>query len=134
MKNEIKENIVESSLDIKEKIARDLVNDYEKVFSYYLRSHGEIHQPAGQPKENMASLIKRTIELISMKDEEEKKSIKGLLEKIEKVKDNSYDSLVYGLGIREAIETPLYRLRKLAVEEMEKNNPEIAREYTKTIL
>lgn len=118
----------------KEEALKGLMRGYANVFYYYLLSMGE-SSPEGQSKEDFVDLIKKTLEFMPTEYDEQKKSVKSLIDKVGEPENLSYHDLAASLGILDAtVKIPLYSLRMLAYKEMEKNNPEVAKQYIKTIL
>lgn len=119
----------------KEEAIKELIYGYINVFSHYLLSRGESPQITDQPKEDFLVVIKKILEIIPIEDEGEKKSVQILVDGIAEPENLSYYDLATSLGLLDsAIETPLYKLRILAYREMEKNDPEVAKQYIRTIL
>ena len=119
----------------KEKAIQELIYGYGNVFSHYLLSKGESFAETGQQKEDFINLLKRTIEVIPMENEEEKEPLQTLVNAITDPESLSYSDLATKLDLLgSTIETPLYKLSRLAYKEMEKNDPEVSRKYIKTIL
>ncbi len=118
----------------KEETVKELIDGYKSIFSYYLLSRGESFAKTDHPKEDFVNLVKKTIELVSMEDEKEKELIQALLDGITQPENLSYYDLAVSLDLLgSTIETSLYKLRMLTYREMEKNNPDIAKKYIKTI-
>ncbi len=124
---EIKKNNIE-----RDEACAELLESYRNVFSHFITLKTAGKETFEMSNTGFADLIRTSAGLLLSSDDDLRRSIEDIVA----VADNamSPSAMAVGLQLLGGGETPIKQLRELAYAAMERENPDAAKEYIKSIL
>ncbi len=116
-----------------EMASRELIDSYVNIFSHYLKLKGESVIEVKSLKD-IIDIIKKTSEIALAPDDPNIEKINKIIQNLSPL-NMSYYELVTRLNLLNSdSETPISKLRAIVFAKIEKEDPETAKEYIKSIL